>query len=103
MKKLLCTLVLGTCIYSLPLNAQDFMFDEGAMDKAIFEGTFDMCLTMGEYASEDAQCRCIFKTINEKLPAADLQQAQQLQKAGRTGSAAKIYKKVLSEAFKRCF
>lgn len=107
MKKVLYTFVIGSLVYSVSLSAQEFSFGdysyEAAVDEAVFQGQFSMCISAGAYLQDDAQCRCIFKVLRENLSEEDFKKAQQLQKEGRTGSAEKIYKKALPVAFKNCF
>lgn len=74
------------------------------LEQAEFEGIFEVCFedTSG-FLEEDKQCQCIFRVTESVLTPEDYQRAQALKDEGRTGSAKKIFKKALKEAFNQCY
>ncbi len=103
---LLFLLICGIVTPSYATDWNDDYWDQNfddAWDRGSFEGTFDVCLQMDDFMDDDKQCICIKKVIKSTLSPEDYQKAMELTEKGRIGSAGKIFKKALPEAFEACF
>ncbi len=75
---------------------------DAAFEQGEFEGAFEACFEY-DLLEDDKQCECIFKVARSVLSPEEYSQAMSLKEAGRTGSANKIFKKALKEAYSKCY